>query len=417
MVKKKTGINRFRILALAFSLILFAAGIVVTLGIFLPITGLVSPNTLLFRMGQQVFSVYRFSAFLIPILFLYGAVLLLIPGWTRESKAVLLGVPLYFVTAIIAERLITIFSPAIALSIVRHFVIISIVICALLLVCFEIFLMLMLAEKLTGHRFVIRRSVDETIDSDNEEDDEWVDAENDEAESVLQEAVDPAPIKTEDSVAETTATAETGSAAAMKASDLAGDTESQTAAQVVVPDNPAAPVLAATQSQTFDTKPAASTDSAAGTASVEGEPELLKPVDDAAPLPLSTPLAAVITEELPECTEPAQTIREESLSEVGTAASDFTDEAAAADTAVHPMNEAVVGGSADLPDETVAQDVSHDGDTTMITAGDRVADATVSETESVTQDEYVSETETEPAPVFDPADPDNLFSSLEEITD
>ena len=123
-MKKKTGINRFRILALAFSVILFAAGIIITLGIFLPITGLVPPDNALFRMGQQVFSVYRFSAFLIPILFLYGAVLLLIPGWTRESKAVLLGVPLYFVTAIIAERLITIFSPTISLPIVRHFVII-----------------------------------------------------------------------------------------------------------------------------------------------------------------------------------------------------------------------------------------------------------------------------------------------------
>ena len=148
--------NRFRILAVILSVLFFCAGIVLTLGIFLPITGLVPASYKLFAVGQRIFSVYGFSSFLIPLLFLYGAVLLLIPGWSRESKAVLLGVPLYFVTAIIGERLIYIFVPSVSIPLIRQFVTVSILICALLLICFEIFLMLTLSEKLSGKRFFVR---------------------------------------------------------------------------------------------------------------------------------------------------------------------------------------------------------------------------------------------------------------------
>lgn len=144
--------SRFRVLALILSVLLFCAGIVLTLGIFLPVAGLATSNYALFAMGQRVFSVYGFSSFLIPLLFLYGAVLLLIPGWSRESKAVLLGVPFYFVTAIIGERLIYAFVPSVSIPLIRQFVTVSILICALLLVCFEIFLMLTLSEKLSGRR-------------------------------------------------------------------------------------------------------------------------------------------------------------------------------------------------------------------------------------------------------------------------
>ena len=144
--------NRFRVLAVILSVLFFCAGIVLTLGIFLPVAGFTASHYALFAMGQRVFSVYGFSSFLIPLLFLYGAVLLLIPGWSRESKAVLLGVPFYFVTAIIGERLIYAFVPSVSIPLIRQFVTVSILICALLLVCFEIFLMLTLSEKLSGRR-------------------------------------------------------------------------------------------------------------------------------------------------------------------------------------------------------------------------------------------------------------------------
>ena len=163
--------NRFRVLAVILSALFFCAGIVLTLGIFLPVAGLVPSNYALFAMGQRVFFVYGFSSFLIPLLFLYGAVLLLIPGWSRESKAILLGVPLYFVTAIIGERLIYTFAPSVSIPTVRQFVTVSILICALLLICFEIFLMLTLSEKLSGKRFSFHNSPEEDDVSENDEPD------------------------------------------------------------------------------------------------------------------------------------------------------------------------------------------------------------------------------------------------------
>ena len=161
--------NRFRVLAVILSALFFCAGIVVTLGIFLPVAGLTPPHYALFVMGKRVFSVYGFSSFLIPLLFLYGAVLLLIPGWSRESKAVLLGVPLYFVTAIIGERMIYAFVPSVSIPLIRHFVTVSILLCALLLICFEIFLMLTLSEKLSGYRSSLQNiSEDDVVSKDNE---------------------------------------------------------------------------------------------------------------------------------------------------------------------------------------------------------------------------------------------------------
>lgn len=150
--------NRFRVLAVVLSILFFCSGIVLTLGIFLPIAGLAQSHYAVFAVGQRVFSVYGFSSFLIPLLFLYGAVLLLIPGWSRESKAVLLGVPLYFITAIIGERLIYAFAPSVSIPIIRQFVTVSILICALLLICFEIFLMLTLSEKLPSSRHSLRNT-------------------------------------------------------------------------------------------------------------------------------------------------------------------------------------------------------------------------------------------------------------------
>ena len=161
--------SRFRVLAVILSVLFFCAGIVVTLGIFLPITGLAPSHYALFAIGQRLFSVYGFSSFLIPLLFLYGAVLLLIPGWSRESKAVLLGVPLYFITALIGERLIYTFVPSVSIPLMRRFVTVSILICALLLVCFEIFLMLTLSEKLSGKRLSLRDTPEEnSIPADDE---------------------------------------------------------------------------------------------------------------------------------------------------------------------------------------------------------------------------------------------------------
>ncbi len=173
----KPGISLSRILAVFFSLLLFGIGVVVTLGIFLPMAGYVesaSINMMPFKLGQKLFSVYGFSSFLIPILFLYAAVLLLIPGWSRESKTVLLGAPLYFITSLAGERLIHTCMPAIHIPVVQQFVVISIIICILLFICFEIFLMIELGARMPFYlgKLPQRDLVADTYESDEPEFDE-----------------------------------------------------------------------------------------------------------------------------------------------------------------------------------------------------------------------------------------------------
>ncbi len=137
----------FRILAVVFSIVLFSAGIISALSVFMSLTGHNQAANKLLFIGASIFSTYHFSAFLIPLLFLYAAVLLLIPGWTRQSAFILAGFPLYFLTAVFGERLIYWLLTLTRVPLIKQFVAVSVLICILLLICFEVFLMIVLAGK------------------------------------------------------------------------------------------------------------------------------------------------------------------------------------------------------------------------------------------------------------------------------
>lgn len=311
--------NRFRILAVILSVLFFCAGIVLTLGIFLPITGLVPASYKLFAVGQRIFSVYGFSSFLIPLLFLYGAVLLLIPGWSRESKAVLLGVPLYFVTAIIGERLIYIFVPSVSIPLIRQFVTVSILICALLLICFEIFLMLTLSEKLSGKRFFVRTpsvkdNAAETDTASEHDTEEGGDADEEPALQTppVEAAMPTTAAATEEEETPTEASLSTPEAAAAKAVEAPDSPETEQAAaesaDASVPQQGTAttelthPVetadtAAAAQSEMIQTEqtPPIQPDAPEMNAAGEASAALLENIEaEDLPLPLSTPLSAVM---------------------------------------------------------------------------------------------------------------------------
>ncbi|EEV21488.1 FtsK/SpoIIIE family protein [Treponema vincentii ATCC 35580] len=311
--------NRFRILAVVLSVLFFCAGIVLTLGIFLPITGLVPASYKLFAVGQRIFSVYGFSSFLIPLLFLYGAVLLLIPGWSRESKAVLLGVPLYFVTAIIGERLIYIFVPSVSIPLIRQFVTVSILICALLLICFEIFLMLTLSEKLSGKRFFVRTpsvkdNAAETDTASEHDTEEGGDADEEPALQTppVEAAMPTTAAATEEEETPTEASLSTPEAAAAKAVEAPDSPETEQAAaesaDASVPQQGTAttelthPVemadtAAAAQSKMIQTEqtPPIQPDAPEMNAAGEASAALLENIEaEDLPLPLSTPLSAVM---------------------------------------------------------------------------------------------------------------------------
>ena len=72
----------------------------------------------------------------------------MIPGWTVHSKAVLLGTPIYFFTCFFGEHLIYFLVPKINNSAVKDFANVVIVLCTGLLLLIEVFLSLIIAEKI-----------------------------------------------------------------------------------------------------------------------------------------------------------------------------------------------------------------------------------------------------------------------------
>ena len=344
--------NRFRILAVILSVLFFCAGIVLTLGIFLPITGLVPASYKLFAVGQRIFSVYGFSSFLIPLLFLYGAVLLLIPGWSRESKAVLLGVPLYFVTAIIGERLIYIFVPSVSIPLIRQFVTVSILICALLLICFEIFLMLTLSEKLSGKRFFVRTP------------------------------------SVKDNAAETDTASEHDT-------EEGGDTDEEPALQTPPVEAAMPTTAAATEEEKTPTEASLSTPEAAAAKAVEAP-------------------------DSPETEQAAVESADASVPQQGTATTELTHPVEMADTAAAAQSEMIQTEQTppiqpDAPEMNTAAKVSATGDDLPLLENIEEEEQPLPLSTPLSAVMDIREEEAE-RPVFDPADPNNLFASLEEIT-
>ena len=369
--------SRFRVLALILSVLFFCAGIVLTLGIFLPVAGLAASHYALFAMGQRVFSVYGFSSFLIPLLFLYGAVLLLIPGWSRESKAILLGVPLYFVTAIIGERLITVFAPSVSIPTVRQFVTVSIVLCALLLICFEIFLMLTLSEKLSGRRFSLHKPPEEGNISENDEapsDD--TDDTNDATAPLTQSA--PAVEKSSDSSKqETVDSSESSEAAAKDPVASSGNTADTTDDTV-------------SNEQKTNVSPLENTQEQKAPENEHGVPEVTAAVrepdsmsgsstETEAPVFTLAPTAEDTQNEIPQTEQRASIESKDSETEPKDTETPNTEETV-------PLLEEVEENVPPLPLSTPLSAVMN-----------------MQEKETV-------------RPVFDPSDPNNLFASLEEIT-
>ena len=344
--------NRFRILAVILSVLFFCAGIVLTLGIFLPITGLVPASYKLFAVGQRIFSVYGFSSFLIPLLFLYGAVLLLIPGWSRESKAVLLGVPLYFVTAIIGERLIYIFVPSVSIPLIRQFVTVSILICALLLICFEIFLMLTLSEKLSGKRFFVRTP------------------------------------SVKDNAAETDTASEHDT-------EEGGDADEEPALQTPPVEAAMPATAAATEEEETPTEASLSTPEAAAAKAVEAP-------------------------DSPETEQAAVESADASVPQQGTATTELTHPVEMADTAAAAQSEMIQTEQTppiqpDAPEMNAAGEASATGDDLPLLENIEAEDLPLPLSTPLSAVMDIREEEAE-RPVFDPADPNNLFASLEEIT-
>ncbi len=139
--------SKYRIVSIIFGILFFLSAVYVTFAVLLPIFGIAETKISFSKIGFILFSTYKFSSLLIPVILLYSAILLIIPGWSSHSKAVLTGTPIYFFTCVLGEHFVYYLIPKIGNSAVKDFANAAIILCTGLLILLEVFFSLIIAEK------------------------------------------------------------------------------------------------------------------------------------------------------------------------------------------------------------------------------------------------------------------------------
>ncbi|UTC74976.1 cell division protein FtsK [Treponema sp. OMZ 792] len=156
--------SKFRIISITLGIFIFLISIYIALAVLLPIFGFKGYIFPFETIGTVLFSTYKFSSLLIPIILLYSSILLMIPGWTLHSKFLLSFMPVYFLTCVLGEHLIYFLLPQIENETVQEFTKIAVTLATGLLLLMEVFLTLILSEKIHQRASVQPEEKDEIED-------------------------------------------------------------------------------------------------------------------------------------------------------------------------------------------------------------------------------------------------------------
>ena len=139
--------SKYRIISITLGIFIFMISIYIALAVLLPIFGFKGYIFPFETIGTVLFSTYKFSSLLIPIILLYSSILLMIPGWSLHSKFLLSFMPVYFLTCVTGEHLIYFLLPKIENNTVQEFTKIAVTLATALLLLMEVFLTLILSER------------------------------------------------------------------------------------------------------------------------------------------------------------------------------------------------------------------------------------------------------------------------------
>ena len=139
--------SKYRIISITLGIFIFMISIYIALAVLLPIFGFKGYIFPFETIGTVLFSTYKFSSLLIPIILLYSSILLMIPGWSLHSKFLLSFMPVYFLTCVMGEHLVYFLLPKIANNTVQEFTKIAVTLATALLLLMEVFLTLILSER------------------------------------------------------------------------------------------------------------------------------------------------------------------------------------------------------------------------------------------------------------------------------
>ena len=126
-----------RVISLMFSCFFFFLSVAITISMSFAIFGIYENQNLFLQWVIAIVAIYKLSSFLLPIILLYASIILLIPGWTKHSKATLLASPFCFFTSVAGEYSLYTFLPVIQNPTIASFVKLAIVLITLLLICIE----------------------------------------------------------------------------------------------------------------------------------------------------------------------------------------------------------------------------------------------------------------------------------------
>lgn len=140
--------SKYRVISITLGILIFMISIYIALAVLLPIFGFKGYIFPFETIGTILFSTYKFSSLLIPIILLYSSILLMIPGWSLHSKFLLSFMPVYFLTCVMGEHLVYFLLPKIENNTVQEFTKIAVTLATGLLLLMEVFLTLILSEKI-----------------------------------------------------------------------------------------------------------------------------------------------------------------------------------------------------------------------------------------------------------------------------
>ncbi|UTC83864.1 DNA translocase FtsK [Treponema denticola] len=140
--------SKYRVISITLGILIFMISIYIALAVLLPIFGFKGYIFPFETIGTVLFSTYKFSSLLIPIILLYSSILLMIPGWSLHSKFLLSFMPVYFLTCVMGEHLVYFLLPKIENNTVQEFTKIAVTLATGLLLLMEVFLTLILSEKI-----------------------------------------------------------------------------------------------------------------------------------------------------------------------------------------------------------------------------------------------------------------------------
>ncbi|MGI5061637.1 cell division protein FtsK [Treponema denticola] len=156
--------SKYRVISITLGILIFMISIYIALAVLLPIFGFKGYIFPFETIGTILFSTYKFSSLLIPIILLYSSILLMIPGWSLHSKFLLSFMPVYFLTCVMGEHLVYFLLPKIANNTVQEFTKIAVTLATGLLLLMEVFLTLILSEKIHQKASVQPEEKDEIED-------------------------------------------------------------------------------------------------------------------------------------------------------------------------------------------------------------------------------------------------------------